>query len=231
MSDSATLIRNNVSPEVATLLRAGAADQNGIICRPDQVVKNWGSLREAERLGYLRWLDITRPWVTDEGRAAIGAPSQADADRAKLVLLCMGARKPLVPAKRDDPRTDFDYRSYKACGYACTLLVKQPDARENPETLRVGRTLTSEPRFLGPRNSIVQPESEGRFVLAVMPEWLIKRAELSTYPFPIDRLDPAFTDDECLIWERLRNVCVAVNSRIRNAGKSGPAKYRFGESA
>jgi hypothetical protein len=231
MSDSATLIRNDVSPEVATLLRAGAAEHLGIVCRPDQIEKNWKALTEAKRLGYVRFPDIFHPMITDDGRIAIGAPSQAEVDRAKLILLCARARKPLVPAKRDDPRTDFDYRSYKACGYACTLLVKQPDARENPETLRVGRTLMSEPRFLGPRNSIVQPESEGRFVLAVMPEWLIKRAELSTYPFPIDRTDPAFTDDECLIWERLRNVCVAVNSRIRNAGKSGPVKYRFGESA
>ena len=238
--NAATLMHNEVSPEMAELLRAGAADHLGIICRPGQVQKHFHILRDAERLGYLRWLDITRPWITDAGRRAIGAPSQAEADRAKLILLCAGARKPLTPAKRFDPRTDFDYRSYKSMGWICTLVVRQPDPRLGPRTVRVGRSLTSTPQFLGARNSVIQPESDDRFVLTLVPSWMtrpIKRGAdvdppiFSPYPFPLDETDPAFTDDERAAWDRLRQVCMSVNSRIRNAGRREPQKYRFGENA
>lgn len=229
MSNSATLTRQDVSPEVAELLRAGAADHLGFVCSPGQVQKNWAAIREAERAGYLRFLTMERPWITPAGRAAIGAPTEAQVDRAKLVAMCK--RKPLKPKKKADPRTDFDYRSYRTMGYACTLVVKQVDRREDPPSVRVGRTLTSDPQFLGPNNSIVQPESEGRFVLCVMPDWLIKRAGLSTYPLPLDDADPDFTDEERATWARLRLVCQSVNSRIRTAGRRLTETFRYGENA
>jgi hypothetical protein len=229
MSASATLTRDEVSPEVAELLRAGAADRLGLVCSPGQVQKNWAAIREAERNGWLRFLTLERPWITPAGRAAIGAPTEAQVDRAAFLEMCK--RKPLKPAKKADPRTDFDYRSYRAMEYVCTLLVKQPDPREDPPSVRVGRTLTSDPQFLGPNNSIVQPESEGRFVLAVMPYWLIKRAELSTYPLPLDESDPNFTDEERAAWSRLRLVCQSINSRIRTAGRRSTERFRYGENA
>lgn len=229
MSSSATLTRQDVSPEVAELLRAGAADHLGFVCSPGQVQKNWAALREAERAGYLRFLGLERPWITPAGRAAIGAPTEAQVDRAKLEAICK--RKPLKPARKADPRTDFDYRSYRSMEYVCTLLVKQPDFREDPKSIRVGSSLTSDPQFLGPNNSIVQPESEGRFVLAVMPDWLIKRAGLSTYPLPLDETDPDFTDEERATWARLRLVCQSINSRIRTAGRRMTERYRYGENA
>lgn len=220
-----------LAPELADLLRAGAADDLGICCRPSQVTKLYPALREAERLGYVRFLDIERPWITDSGRAAIGAPPQLDADYAKLTELCR-RRKSLVPARKDDPRTDFDYRSYKAMGYVCTLAVRQPDAREKPATLRVGRTLQSDPQFLGPRNAIILPESEGtRFALAVMPKWLIERAGFSTWPMALPDDEP-WTEDERATWDRLRQVCHSVNSRIRTGGRRSPtAKLHYGEFA
>lgn len=222
------MVAAELSDEMVELLRAGAADHLGIVCRPGQVEKNWAVLREAERLGYLRFLDMTQPWITDAGRAAIGAPSQAEAARAKLVEIC--SRRPrLIPDKRRDPRTDFDYRSYRAMNYVCTLVVKQPDHRENPLTVRVGRTLTSDPQFLGPNNSIVQPESDPRFLLAVMPDWLLKRADFSTYPMPLDENE--WSESDRATWDRLRMVCYSINARIRTAGRRQPQKYRFGESA
>jgi hypothetical protein len=229
MSNSATLTRQDISPEVAELLRAGAADHLGFVCSPGQVQKNWAAIREAERAGYLRFLTMERPWITPAGRAVIGAPTEAQVDRAKLEAMCK--RKPLKPTKKADPRTDFDYRSYRSMGYACTLVVKQVDRREDPPSVRVGRSLTSDPQFLGPNNSIVQPESEGRFVLAVMPDWLIRRAGLSTYPMPIDDDDPDFTDDERATWARLRLVCQSINSRIRTSGRRLTETFRYGENA
>jgi hypothetical protein len=229
MIDAATISRE-LTPEMADLLRAGAADHLGIVCSPGRVEKNWKLLRELQAMGFVRFPTIEQPWITDAGRTAIGAPSQAQADRARFVEMC--SRRPrLVPERRRDPRTEFDYRSYRAMSYACTLVVKQPDARENPASTRVGRSLTSDPQYLGPKNSIVLPESEGRFVLALMPDWLIRRAGFSTYALPLDETDPAFTEEERKLWDRLRLVCYSVNARIRTAGRKRPEKFRYGESA
>jgi len=218
-----------LSSEAVDLLRAGAADHLGYCCRPSQVSKLYPAIKEAERAGYLRWIG-EYPWITEAGRSAIGAPSQAQADRAKLIEIC-SRRKRLVPDRHTDPRTDFDYRSYHSMNYACTLLMRQPDDRENPPTIRVGRTLTSDKQFLGPKNSIVMQESEGRFVLAVMPAWLIRKAMLPTYPLPFDETDPEFSEAERALWDRLRMICISINSRIRNANRRQPQRYRFGESA
>lgn len=230
MSANATLSRIDMSPEMAELLRAGAADGIGLCCSPGQVEKNYAVLRECERLGYLRWLNIEQPWITDAGRAAIGAPSQSEQSRLRLIELCNQRRK-LEPPRRLDPRTDFDYRSYLSLGYVCTLVVKQFDRRHEPATIRVGRTLRGDPQFLGPKNAIVLPESEGRFVLAVMPPWLVRTARFPTYPLPLDESDPDFTDAERAAWDRLRNICISVNARIRSAGRNRPEKFRYGESS
>lgn len=219
----------DVSPEMADLLRAGAADKLGLICSPSRVEKNYKVLREAERLGYLRFLDIERPWITPAGRLAIGAPTEAETSRAEFAAICAGVRKPLVPAKRNDPRTDFDYRSWKSMDWHCVLVVKQPHDREI-RSVRVGRTPTSAPQYLGSRNSTIQPESDGRFVLAVIPKWLISTAGFSTYPLPLDDGD-GWTDAEREAWDRLRNVCFSINSRIRNAGRGQHQRLRFGEFA
>ncbi len=203
----------------------------GLCCRPGQVEKNYAALRECERAGYLRFLTIEQPWITDAGRRAIGAPSQAEYDRARVVEAFCKPKSPLQPAKRKDPRTDFDYRSYRACGYVCTLVMKQVDGRINPLTVRVGKSLKSDPQFLGPNNSIVQPESEGRFLLTVMPAWLPKRAGFPTYPLPLDETDPEFSDAERETWERLRNVCQTINVRIRTAGRQQRERLPFGATA
>jgi len=230
VSTSAALADHDLSPEAVALLQAGAADQLGLCCRPGQVEKNWAALRECERFGLLRFINIEKPWITPAGRAAIGAPTEAEADRARRIEQFSAVkRKRLQPEKRYDPRTDFDYRSYRACKYVCTLLVKQPDRRENPLTVRVGRTLRSDPQFLGPNNSIVQPESDARFLLTLMPDWLLKRAGFSTYPMPLDETE--WSAEDCATWDRLRQVCISINSRIRSAGRRRPEKFRYGESA
>lgn len=222
----------DITPEMEELLKAGAANTAGLCCMPGQVQKNWKALREAQRLGYIRFLDITRPWITDEGRRAVGLPCELEASRLALRAALPPKRRPLVPSKDNDPRTDFDYRSYRSMGWVCVLAVKQPDYRSEQGTLRVGKTLKSPPQFLGPRNSILLPETEGRFALAVVPQWLARVSGLQTYPFPLDELDPAFSDDERALWDRLRAICFSVNSRIRTAGrKVQQTKMRYGETA
>lgn len=231
MIASANLTHDDtLSPEAVAILRAGAADYLGYCCSPGRVVKNFAAISEAEKRGYIRFLG-ERPWITDAGRRAIGAPTEAQADYARRVALLRSYKRPrLKPEKREDPRTDFDYRSYKACGYVCTLVMKQPDGRYNPLTVRVGKTLTSDPQFLGANNSIVL-EAHGRFLLAVMPDWLIKRAGFSTYPLALDPDDSEFTDAERETWERLRMTAYSVNARIRSAGRRQVEKLRFGENA
>jgi len=219
----------DLSDAARALLEAGANHKNGICCLPGQVQKNWTDLRALERAGYIRWLDMEQPWITAKGRAAIGAPGEYAIARLHPLL----KRKPLEPKPSDDPRTDFDYRSYKAADYLCTLVVRQPDYRTAPSTIRVGKSLTSEPQFLGARNSIVQPESEGRFVLTLVPAWMIRKNIFSAYPWSLDENDPAFAAEERELWARLRDVCISINTRIR-LGSSRPAQARsmaYGQNA
>jgi len=230
-----------LTPEMTEVLRAGAANAQGMCCTPGQVRKLWPVLRDAEKLGYVRIIGSERPWITPQGRRAIGAPSESEADRLRLIALC-GGRKRLEPSVEQDPRTDFDYRSYRSMGWVCTLVVRQPDSRERPLTLRVGRDIDSEPQFLGSRNSIVQPESEGTpFVLTLVPAWMTKPMRrdgiltppiFSTYPFALDEHDARFSAEDRETWERLRRACYAINTRIRR-GKSAPTptKRVFGETA
>lgn len=221
---------HDLAPEMVDLLRAGAAHINGVICMPGQVQKHWATLREAERLKLIFFQDVEHPIITDMGRRAIGAPLELDAGYARFRASCT-ARKRLSPTPDKDPRTDFDYRSYNACGYVCVLVVRQPDGRYNPSTIRVGKTLTSDPQFLGGKNAIILPEcADTPFVLALMPKWLIDRTGFSTYPLALDETE--WSEADRATWSRLRDVCISVNTRIRNAGRRSPAaKLHFGEYA
>ena len=81
----------DLTPEAVSLLRAGAENALGFCCLPGQVQKNWEHIRVAERAGYVR-LVTERPWITDAGRKAIGAPSQEEADRARFIEAGLGRR-------------------------------------------------------------------------------------------------------------------------------------------
>jgi hypothetical protein len=227
-----------LSPELAALLRAGIADRYGFVCQPGQVEKNYKALHEGERAGYIRFVKLTHPKITDAGRAAVGAASEREERKAESRRICADILRTVAldPAKRNDPRTDFDYRSYKTMGYVCTLVFRQHDDRRVKPTVRVGRTLKSDPQFLGARNSIIQPESTEKFVLAVVPEWMTRPIKkpggvfalpiFTTYPLPIDETDPAFTYGDREEWERLRAVCFSINSRIQRApGKAAVKKF------
>jgi hypothetical protein len=232
-----------LSPELVELLWVGADHKLGFCCMPGQVRKNWKLLHEGERLGLIRFVGgITGPWITEAGRAAIGAPTEAEQSRAQLRQICAdyAKHKKLHPVKRDDPRTDFDYRSWKTMGWRCTLVFRQQDDRAVKKTVRVGQMPNSDPQFLGPRNSNIQPESTERFVLAVVPDWMtlpirkfgdFKPAPFTTYPLPLDETDPAFTAEDRETWDRLRSVCFSINSRIRRAGQNQRERGAFGEYA
>jgi hypothetical protein len=221
----------DLSSEMVDLLRTAAAHGCGLVCRPGQVQKLWPLLSQAEKLKLIVFLDMEQPIITDMGRRAIGVPSELDANYARFVAACRRTKQ--APRRDEDPRTDFDYRSYQSMGYVCTLVVRQPDSRSNPSTVRVGRALTSDPQFLGPRNSIVLPECEGTpFVLALMPKWLLDRALLSTCPFPLDDEDASWSADDRATWDRLRNLCMSVNTRIRRGGnRQSSGKLAYGQYA
>lgn len=228
--DIATI--DGMSHELAEVLRVGAAHDHGMICRPGEVMKLFPLLKQAERLGYLRFIDIERPWITPAGRAAIGAPTETEAGYARLVLACSAARKPLVPAKRADPRTDFDYRSYRQCGYVCILAVRAQDDRPDPQTVRIVVSGSTKPQGLGARNSIIMEETKGPgpFVLAVVPKWLQEKCSLPTYAMPLPE-DQDWSDDDRELWARLREVCFSINSRIRNSNRRPRERAAFGQWA
>ncbi len=233
-----------LSPELVELLKAGAEHKYGRCCLPGHVQKNFAALREGERLGFVRFLqgNIRNPWITEAGRAAIGALPEGEKQRAELRQVCAdyAKRKALAPPKRDDPRTDFDYRSWKTMGWRCTLVFRQHDDRDVKRSVRVGRMPNSEPQYLGPRNSNIQPESTERFVLTLVPDWMtrpikkfgeFKPAPFTTYPLPLDETDPAFTAEDRATWDRLSGVCFSINSRIRRAGSRQHERLTFGEYA
>jgi hypothetical protein len=122
-------VNPDLAPEMTEVLRAGAEHSHGFCCMPGQVRKLWPLLREAEKLGFIRIISSERPWITPKGREAIGAPSESEASRLRLIALC-GGRKVLEPRRAEDPRTDFDYRSFKSMGWVCTVVVRQPDQRD-----------------------------------------------------------------------------------------------------
>lgn len=221
---------DGMSHDLAEVLRAGAAHDHGMICRPGQVQKLYPLLKEAERLGYLRFIDVERPWITPAGRAAIGAPTETEAGYARLVLACSGARKPLVPTKRADPRTDFDYRSYKSMGYVCILAVRAHDERPEPQTVRIKVAGSSKPQGLGAGNSIIMEETAGPFVLAVVPTWLQRKCGLATYAMPLPE-DQPWSESDRELWGHLRDVCFSINSRIRNSNRRQRERGSFGQYA
>lgn len=206
------------------LLEAGAKHLNGLCCTPGQVRKNWKDLTELKRAGFINWLTAEQPWITKDGREAIGAPNECQAT-IDLLRPTMSNRAPLAPPRDADPRTDLDYRSYQSMGWVCALVIRQPDYRTEAATIRVGSSLSSEPQFLGAGNSIVQPESEGRFVLTLVPAWMVRKNIFSGHPFSLDEYDPAFTAEERELWDRLRNICFSINTRInRGSGKAMTAR-------
>jgi hypothetical protein len=222
---------SELTPEMAELLRAGARNSHGFICTPGSIQKHWKPLRELERLGYMRFLGFN-PWITEQGRAVIGEPTEMEADYRRRVALFaeLTKRRALVPRPDKDPRTDFDYRSFKSCGYVCVLAVRLPDERPEAHTIKVGRPGSKEHHYFGQGNSIIQQESEGRFLLAVMPGWLQRRWEFLTHPMALPD-DGDFTDEEKIIWRRLTQICISINSRIRNAGRAIRENRPYGETA
>lgn len=200
------------------LLEAGAADAMCRCCLPGKVREHWAELMELEsrRLVRLHGFDA---YITELGRREIGALSETEATIARLRPILR--RKPLNPRPNDDPRTDFDYRAYRTMKWNCTLVFSRLERGTNA----VSKLPSSKVEFLGANTSIVQPESEGRFVLVLVPDWMFKKNVFSSFPFPIDEDDPAFTAEERALWDRLRHTCHSINVRIRRGtAKAMPAR-------
>ena len=219
---------SDLPPEMIEMLWEGARDKLGIICRPGLVREKWLLLRHAEKLGFVRFLSVDVPWITAKGREAIGAPSEFEYDTDALREL--SKRRPLKPSAKSDPRSDALYQVWKMEKKVCVLLVRQEDFRDNPGTVRVTNVGSKDPQYLSDKNSTIMEESEGRFVLAVVPAWLRKVAKMSAFPLPLPDGDE-WTDEERALWGRMSDVCFSINSRIRNSGRRKKPYLRFGETA
>jgi hypothetical protein len=224
----------DISERTMALLKQGAEHALGTICPPGQVEQNYKFLKEAEDRGYLRFLNICEPIITPAGRAAIGAPTEQQADLARhnALLARLAVRKRLKPDRRADPRTEFDYRSYKAMNYVCVLAVRAPDDRVNPRSVKIMTLWSDHPEGFGPGNSIIEPECAGtKFVLACIPAWLQRRLKLPMGALPLPDQDTQWTAEDRETWDRLRQLCHCINSRIRNANRRKFQNLRYGETA
>ncbi len=140
-----------LTPEMVRLLEAGAAHTYGRLVTLRRDGNTHGpALMALAKLGYQRWVGWD-PTITEEGRAAIGAPSEHQARDIRLAgyaaehAALRGGRGAQKPA---DPHAG-NYRAWRTMGLTCILVVRPP--LKFPET--VAGILTSTCRSARPFRS------------------------------------------------------------------------------
>jgi hypothetical protein len=213
-----------LSPELVELLRAAAQTTYGRICYPYQCRGPVGLLVvQARALGFI-YYDGATPIITDSGRKAVGAPTE-------LELICKNrgglfAKDGVAATRRqsDDPRSRLTYQSYRSARMFCTLVVKLSEPPSDARGLKCSMNGDPTRWFTLPLHRIIiQPESQGRFVLVVVPKWLAKPfdpkriTELAgVLPDLCDSIE--WTDQQKTDWNRLRRKAGVINTRIRSGG-------------
>lgn len=148
---------------------------------------------------------LTRPERSAAYNAAV--------DRVAAVSREMVAE---VKARKPDPRSIHDYRSYLTMGLVCVLVVKHRDREASIECSINGNS--SVHIFLPTKLCIVQPDGVGEFLLICVPKWLAQRAGLAGVTRDLTDAR-AWTKTDLEAWETLRKIRLGVNSKIYNANR------------
>jgi hypothetical protein len=213
-----------LSPELVELLTAAAQTTYGRVCYPYQCRGPLGLLLvQARARGFIYYDDAT-PIITDAGRRAVGAPTE-------LELICKNrgglfgkVGEAATRRRPDDPRSRITYQSYRTARMFCTLVVKLAEPPIDARGLKCSMNGDPIRWFTLPLHRIIiQPESQGSFVLVVVPKWLAKPfdpkriTELAgVLPDLCDSIE--WTEDQKTDWNRLRRKASVINTRIRNGG-------------
>jgi hypothetical protein len=212
-----------LSQELVELLTAAAQTTYGRVCYPYQCRGPVGLLLVQARARGFIYYDGATPIITDAGRKAVGAPTE-------LELICKNRggvfAKPgehVTRRQPDDLRSRITYQSYRTARMFCTLVVK---LAEPPGARSLKCSMNGDPSkffYLPLSRIIIQPESQGSFVLVVVPKWLAKPfdpkriTELAgVLPDLCDSIE--WTDQQKTDWNRLRRKAGVINTRIRNGG-------------
>lgn len=235
-------IASDITPEMVRLLHAGAEHGHGLICLPYQIRANSGSLEGLRRRGFLRWLDCTRPWITDEGRAAVGEASEGGMVARRVAAATVAIASLRAQSNRtvpEDPRSAQDYNIAKTMRMFCALVVKL--AEPAPDARGLKCSMNGDPAkffYLPIKQMMQQPESRDSFVLTLVPKWLTQPDKTGRPRHPqlansnSDLADGVeWTDEQRASWKFLQRKRDSINVRIRTGGRVTPAKRQYGDTA
>jgi hypothetical protein len=131
-------------------------------------------------------------------------------------------------ARTPDPRSSSDYRAWKTMKMVCVLLVKHQDKAASIECSKDG---ASRPRiFIPNKKHILLPESDGEFVLMLLPKWLAQKAELMGVTAGLSP-DRTWTSAEVDQWRSLSSLRLSVNTKIHSANRRTPSNISRSNAA
>jgi hypothetical protein len=126
---------------------------------------------------------------------------------------------------KPDPHAG-DYLAWRTMGMVCVLVVKH---RDKPASFECSRDGGPYRHLYLPFSQLVPlPESDGEFLLALLPRPWVNRIEKKDFAgaqplrelfgvtLPLSAAQP-WTDEQCATWERLGNRRLSINSRIQSA--------------
>lgn len=255
MGATATLVRpaldDSLTPEMVRMLKFGAAHEYGYLVMLRSDSEKYGrELMELQRRGYQRWVGYD-PMITEAGRAAIGAPTEREADAIRLQgyakehALLSVRREAKAKAEPHDPHGGC-YWPWHESRLACVLVVKHWKPRDGAKSFAVSRD-GGAPRPLYLPFSVVDqglPESTDDFLLALVSHTWVDRIEKKDFvgAQPLRELfgitlpltaSQDWTDEQIETWKRLGKLRGSINFRIENATRPRKtySKLPFGYTA
>lgn len=165
----------------------------------------------------------------EERREALEDAADRAMDAAIESAAAHNARKP-------DPRSILDYRAYHTMRLVCVLVVKHRDKAASIECSRDGAWPHI---YLPTKKLMVQPESEGDFILALMPKsflvWLAKQDDAPSVARTLLGVTPELAGEQTAArretWKRLERVRSSINSKIYYAKRRSTSVISRGNAA
>jgi hypothetical protein len=214
-----------LSPEMVELLTAAAQTTYGRVCYPYQCCGPVGLLLVKARALGLIYYDGATPIINDAGRKAVGAPTELALMFANRRELFAKPGEAVTRRPTDDPRSRVTYQCYRDARMFCTLVVKLAEPPTGARGLKC--SMNGDPLryfYLPLRQIIIEPESKGSFVLAVVPKWLARPVDpkritelANVIPDLCDSVE--WTEDQRTDWKQLRRKASIINTRIRSGGE------------
>lgn len=183
---------DDLSPKARELLDAGCAGRHSKpVDLRSETEKYFRELEELRSVGFLRWVGGW-PMITGEGRAAIGAPSEAELDGQYAKSLQL-PRRP-VPSRRNTEKIVL-------------ALVLVPE-RETPDSWFASCDGDTSKAVAIPKSQICEfYVKQFGFCLAVMPAWIAIDRKMSQANRPGLTRSVKWTPEQRAEWRHVQ-VCI-----------------------